>query len=86
VCRPLLVIALIALAALAAASVPLFILYDDDEVTKADAVIVVAGQKQRLPVALEFAFVGAPNPRLRLPISIALEWVKLGSATVRREC
>lgn len=164
---------LIALAALAVASVPLFILYDDDELATADAVMVLAGQKKRLPVALELvrrgvapvlvisdgldprwtqanrlcrfgdpdrfvcirpepystrgearlaarlarerdwdslvvvssrfhllrarelfercfdgelAFVGAPNPRLRLPISIALEWVKLGSATVRREC
>lgn len=51
--RPLLLICLIALAALAVASVPLFILYDDDRVAKADAVLVLAGQKKRLPVALE---------------------------------
>ena len=171
--RPLLMIVLFALAALVVASVPLFILYDDDEVAKADAVMVLAGQKSRLTVALELvrrgvapvlvisdgldprwtqanrvcrsrdpervvcirpepystrgearlaarlarerdwdslvvvssrfhllrarllfercfrgelAFVGAPNPRLRLPLSIALEWVKLGIATTRREC
>jgi uncharacterized SAM-binding protein YcdF (DUF218 family) len=34
----------------------------------------------------ELAFVGAPNPRWRLPLSIALEWVKLGIAAARREC
>jgi uncharacterized SAM-binding protein YcdF (DUF218 family) len=170
--KPLLVIALIALAALAAASVPLFILYDDDEVTKADAVMVLAGQKRRLPVALELvrrgvapvlvisdgldprwtqanrlcrsdeldvvcvrpdpystrgearlaarlarergwdsivvvstrfhlfrarllfercfggklAFVGASNRTFRLPLLVALEWVKLGVATIRRAC
>jgi uncharacterized SAM-binding protein YcdF (DUF218 family) len=171
--RPLLLIVLIALAALAVASVPLFILYDDDEVATADAVMVLAGQKSRLPVALELvrrgvapvlvisdgldphwtqanrlcrfgdpdrvvcirpepystrgearlaarlarernwdsvvvvssrfhllrarmlfercfdgelAFVGSPNRRLRLPLAIALEWIKLGVATVRRAC
>ena len=51
--RPLLLICLIALAALAVASVPLFILSVDDRVAKADAVLVLAGQKKRLPVALE---------------------------------
>lgn len=40
-------------AALAVASVPLFILYDDDAVTRADAVVALAGDKGRLPVALE---------------------------------
>ena len=171
--KPILLIVLIALAALAVASVPLFILYDDDEVATADAVLVLAGQKSRLPVALELvrrgvapvlvisdgldprwpqanrlcssggpervvcirpdpystrgearlaarlarerdwdslvvvssrfhllrarmlfercfdgelAFVGAANPGLRLPLALALEWVKLGVATVRRGC
>ena len=51
--RPLLLIALTALAALAVASVPLFILYDGDRVAKADAVMVLAGEKRRLPIALE---------------------------------
>jgi uncharacterized SAM-binding protein YcdF (DUF218 family) len=171
--RPLLIVALIALAAFAVASVPLFILYDDDQVAKADAVIVLRGEKQRLPVALELVergvapvlmisdglnprwtranrlcrygdpervvclrpepystrgearlaarvarergwdalvvvssrfhlfrahrlfercfdgrldFVGSPNPGLRLPLAIALEWAKLGRATVGRGC
>lgn len=166
-------IALTALAALALASVRLFILYDDDRVAKADAVLVLAGDKRRLAVALELVdrgvapvlvisdgldprwtkanrlcrfgdpdrivcvrpdpystrgearlagrlarergwsslvvvtsrfhlfrartllercfdgrldLVGAPNPGLRLPLSIALEWVKLGVATVRTSC
>ena len=51
--RPLLLIALTLVAALAVASAPLFILYDDDRVAKADVVIVLAGEKRRLPVALE---------------------------------
>ena len=51
--RLLLLIALVLVAALAVASVPLFILYDDDEVTRADAVMVLAGEKRRLPVGLE---------------------------------
>jgi uncharacterized SAM-binding protein YcdF (DUF218 family) len=171
--RPFLLITLIALVALAVASIPLFILYNDDEVTKADAVMVLAGQKRRLPVALELvrrgvapvlvisdgldprwtqanrlcrfgdpdrivcvrpepystrgearlvarlahergwdslvvvssrfhlfrarllfercfggklAFVGASNRDFRLPLLVALEWVKLGAATLRREC
>lgn len=171
--RPLLLIALTAVAALAVASVPLFILYDDDRVAKADAVIVLAGEKRRLPIALELVergvapvlvisdgldprwttanrlcrfgdparivctrpepystrgearlvarlarergwnslvvvssrlhlfraqmlfercfdgrldLVGAPNPGLRLPLAIALEWTKLGVATLRRRC
>lgn len=171
--RPLLSIALVLVAALAVASVPLFILYDDDEVTRADAVVVLAGEKRRLPVALELiergvapvlvisdgldprwtqanrlcrfggpvkvvcarpdpystrgeaqlvarlarergwdsavvvssrfhlfrarmlfercfdgklAFVASPNPGLRLPVSVALEWVKLAMATVKRDC
>lgn len=42
-----------AVAALGVASIPLFILYDDDRETKADAVMVLAGDKRRLPVALE---------------------------------
>lgn len=42
----------IVLAALGVASVPLFILYDDDEPAKADAVMVLAGAKNRLPVGL----------------------------------
>ena len=50
--RPLLLIALIALAALAVASIRLFILYDDDRVAKADAVMVLAGEKRRLPLAI----------------------------------
>lgn len=170
---PLLLIAPTALAALAVTSVPLFILYDDDRVAKADAVLVLAGENQRLPIALELVergvapvlvisdgldprwtqanrlcrfgdparivclrpepystrgearlagrlarergwdslvvvtsrfhlfrartlfercfdgrldLVGAPNPGLRLPLAIALEWAKLGVATVRRPC
>ena len=51
--RRLLLIALVLTSALAALSVPLFILYDDDEVAKADAVMVLAGEKGRLPVGLE---------------------------------
>lgn len=171
--RPLLLIVLVLAAALAVASVPLFILYDDDAVTRADAVVVLAGEKRRLPVAVELvergvapvlvisdgldprwtqanrlcrfggtmkvvcarpdpystrgeaqlvarlarehgwdslvvvssrfhllrarillercfdgelALVGARNPGLGLPESVALEWVKLAMATVRRGC
>jgi uncharacterized SAM-binding protein YcdF (DUF218 family) len=171
--RPLLLIASTALAALAVASVPLFILYDDDRVAKADAVIVLAGEKRRLLTALELVdrgvapvlvisdgldprwtranrlcrfgdperfvcvrpdpystrgearlaarlarergwdslvvvtsrfhlfraevlfercfdgrvdLVGSPNPGLRLPLAIALEWGKLVVATVGRRC
>lgn len=171
--RPLLLIAIVLLTAVAVASVPLFILYDDDEVAQADAVMVLAGEKRRLPVGLELvargvapvlvisdgldprwtqanrlcrfgdparivcvrpdpystrgearlaarlarehgwrslvvvssrfhlfrgrtlfercldgevAFVGSPNPGLRLPLAIAFEWIKLGVATVRRGC
>ncbi len=171
--RPLLLIAPIAFAALAVASVRLFILYDDDRVAKADAVMVLAGEKQRLPIALELVergvapvlvisdgldprwtqanrlcrfgdparivclrpepystrgearlaarlasergwdslvvvssrfhllrarmlfercldgrldLVGSPNPGLRLPLEIGLEWAKLAVATVRRSC
>ncbi|MCP9484414.1 MAG: YdcF family protein [Gaiellaceae bacterium MAG52_C11] len=52
--RPaLLVLALTAFGALAVASVLLFILYDDDAVTTADAVVVLAGSRFRLPVGLE---------------------------------
>jgi uncharacterized SAM-binding protein YcdF (DUF218 family) len=32
------------------------------------------------------AFVGASNPWLRLPLSIALEWAKLAVATTGRTC
>jgi uncharacterized SAM-binding protein YcdF (DUF218 family) len=160
------------LLALALASVPLFILYDDDEVAQADAVMVLAGAKSRLPVALDLvergvapvlvisdgldpswtqanrlcrfgdrerfvclrpepystrgearlaarlarergwdslavvtsrfhlfrarllfercfdgglALAGSPNPRLRLPVAIGLEWAKLGSTVLRRD-
>ena len=152
---------------------PLFILYHDDSVAKADAVMVLAGEKRRLPVALELVergvapvlvisdgldprwtaanrlcrfgdpgrivcprpepystrgearmaarlarergwdslvivtsrfhlfrartlfercfhgrldLVSAPNPGLGLPLAIALEWGKLGVASVRRRC
>lgn len=51
--RPFLALALAAFLVLAVASVFLFILYDDDQVTKADAVVVLAGSRLRLPVALE---------------------------------
>ena len=171
--RPLLLAVLTVLAALAVASVPLFILYDDDHVAKADAVMVLAGDRRRLPIALDLVergvapilvisdgldprwtqanrlcrfgdparivclrpdpystrgearlaarlarergwdslvvvssrfhlfrartlfercfhgrldLVGAPNPKLRLPLAIVLEWAKLGVATVRRSC
>ncbi|MBA3787838.1 MAG: YdcF family protein [Actinobacteria bacterium] len=168
---PLLVLGLTALGALAVASVFLFILYDDDEVATADAIVVLAGSKFRLPVALDLvergvapvlvisdgldprspranrlcrararvlcpvpdpystrgearlvarlaaergwdsivvvssrfhlyrarllfercyegrlAFVGAPSPWWRKPLSVASEWIKLGVAGVRRAC
>jgi len=51
--RPLIAIAFVLVAAMSVASVPLFILYEDDRLTMADAVIVLAGQEERLPVALE---------------------------------
>ena len=50
---PLLAVGLTAVGALAVASVFLFILYDDDEVATADAIVVLAGSKFRLPVGLE---------------------------------
>jgi len=50
---PLLVLGLTAVGTLVVASVFLFILYDDDEVTTADAVVVLAGSRFRLPVGLE---------------------------------
>ena len=50
---PLLAVGLAAFGALAVASVYLFILYDDDAVTTADAVVVLAGSKFRLPVGLD---------------------------------
>ncbi|MGI9113085.1 MAG: YdcF family protein [Gaiellaceae bacterium] len=50
---PLLALGLTASGALVVASVFLFILYDDDAVTTADAVVVLAGSKFRLPVGLE---------------------------------
>jgi len=169
--RPLLTLALAAFLALVGASVYLFILPDDDRVAKADAVVVLAGSKFRLPVGLELvrrgvapvllisdgldprspravrlcrqgakvlcprpdpystrgearlvarlarergwdsivvvssrfhlfraqilfercydgelAFVGAPSPWWRRPVSIASEWLKLGVAGVRRDC
>ncbi len=49
---PLLVLGLTSFVAVAGASVFLFILYDDDEVTMADAVVVLAGSRFRLPVGL----------------------------------
>ena len=49
---PLLVLGLTAVGTLVVASVFLFILYDDDEVTTADAVVVLAGSRFRLPVGL----------------------------------
>lgn len=49
----LLTLGLTAIVALAVASVFLFILYDDDAVTTADAVVVLAGSRFRLPVGLE---------------------------------
>lgn len=51
--RPLLAIVFVLVVALAVASVRLFILYDDDEVTSADAVIVLAGQRERLALGVE---------------------------------
>ncbi|MBA2331335.1 MAG: YdcF family protein [Actinobacteria bacterium] len=50
---PLLTLGLTVIVALAVASVFLFILYDDDAVTTADAVVVLAGSRFRLPVGLE---------------------------------
>lgn len=43
----------IVLLALALASVPLFILYDDDPLPQADAVVVLAGSENRLAVGRE---------------------------------
>jgi hypothetical protein len=168
---PLLGLVLAAFVTLAVASVFLFILYDDDRVAKADAIVVLAGSKFRLPVGLELfergvapvlvisdgldprspaaaglcrerarvlcpkpdpystrgeaqlvanlarkrgwdsivvvssrfhlfrarilfercydgrvAFVGAPSPWWRWPVSIASEWLKLGVAASRRDC
>ncbi len=168
---PLLALALTAFVVLAVASVFLFILYDDNEVATADAVVVLAGSRFRLPVGLELvergvapvlvisdglhprspranrlcrerarvlcptpdpystrgearlvarlarergwdsivvvssrfhlfrahllfercydgrlAFVGAPSPWWRRPVSIASEWLKLGAAAARRDC
>ena len=51
--RPLLLIVALALVALGLVSFPLFILYDGDDPAKADAVVVLAGAKKRLPVGLE---------------------------------
>jgi uncharacterized SAM-binding protein YcdF (DUF218 family) len=167
----LLLLALAVIVALTVASVLLFILYDDDELAKADAVVVLAGSKFRLPVGLELvergvapvlvisdgrhprsaaanllcrerarvlcprpdpystrgeaqtvarlarargwesivivssrfhlvrarvlfkrcydgrlAFVGAPSPWWRRPVSIASEWLKLGVAAWERGC
>ena len=171
--RPLLLLALVASVVLAVASVFLFILYDDDRVAKADAVIVLAGAKRRLPVGEQLvdrgvapvlvisdgldsdwthanrlcrfgrraevvcprpepystrgearmiarlarergwtslvvvtsrfhlfrarllvercfggrlALAGVPSSRLRLPVDIGFEWLKLANATVRRGC
>jgi len=42
---------------MAVASVPLLILYDDDRVAKPDA-MVLAGDKRRLPIALELVAAG----------------------------
>lgn len=168
-----LVAVVIVLLALAVASVPLFILYDDEPLPKADAVVVLAGSENRLPVGRELVEAGvapvlvisdgldprwtaanrlcrfehelrvlcprpepystrgearmvaalardqgwdevvvvssrfhllrvrllfercfdgelgtvaAPNPTWRLPLSIALEWLKLGNAAVARSC
>ena len=73
--RPLLIVALIALASLTVASVPLFILYDDDEVAKADAVIVLAGQTARLPIALDLVERGAA-PVLVISDGLDPQWTK----------
>lgn len=48
-----LVLGLTTFGALAVASVFFFILYDDDEAATADAIVVLAGSKFRLPVGLE---------------------------------
>lgn len=64
---------------LTVASVPLFITYDDDPPARADAVIVLAGSKKRLPVALGLMRDGAARtlvvsdglePRNRLAVSV----------------
>lgn len=51
--RRLLLAVALAAAALVVASVGLFVLRDDDEPTRADAVVVLAGAKSRLPTGLE---------------------------------
>ena len=93
--RPLLALALAAFLALVVASVFLFILYDDDPVGKADAIVVLAGSKHRLPVGLRLfercyggglAFVGAPSPWWQRPLAVASEWLKLSVAEARRAC
>jgi uncharacterized SAM-binding protein YcdF (DUF218 family) len=73
--RPLVVIAVVLLAALAVASVPLFILYDDDPVTTADAVMVLAGGKRRLPVALDLVERGVA-PVLVISDGLDPEWTQ----------
>ena len=52
--RPLALLLVLPLLALAVASVPLFVLHPDDPLPpRADAVVVLAGSESRLPVALE---------------------------------
>lgn len=62
-------------AVLAVASVPLFILYDDDEAGRADAVIVLAGETGRLPVALELLERGVA-PVLVISDGLDPRWTK----------
>jgi uncharacterized SAM-binding protein YcdF (DUF218 family) len=75
VLRPLLAIAFVLVAALAVASVPLFILYDDDEVARADAVMVLAGQPARLPVGLDLVERGVA-PVLVISDGLDPRWTK----------
>ncbi len=77
---PLLVLGLTAVGTLAVASVFLFILYDDDEVTTADAVVVLAGSRFRLPVGLELMERGVA------PVLVISDGLDARSPQTRRMC
>ena len=76
----LLALGLTILVALAVASVLLFILYDDDEVTAADAVVVLAGSRFRLPVGLDLVERGVA------PVLVISDGLDSRSPASRRIC
>lgn len=73
--RPLLLLAVVLAIALAIASLPLFILYEDEEVRRADAAIVLAGEPSRLPAALELVERGVA-PVLVISDGLDTSWTK----------